>query len=88
MATTKQPELGVSGPFVTLMDTKTGWACTVATGDGTAYLWSEGNYSCDCNRYDFVYADGTDHECGDERFIIVATNVSGLDLESEDAPRV
>jgi hypothetical protein len=36
------------------------------------YLWSDGNYSCDCNRQHFCYGyDGDDAECGDERFLIV-----------------
>ena len=45
-------------------------------GDGPdPYIWSEGNWSCDCNRHDFfnnsgpVTADGTsDYVCGESEY--------------------
>lgn len=37
-----------------------------AEGDPSTYWWAEGNFSCDCNRSQFV---GVDLDCGDEIFI-------------------
>jgi hypothetical protein len=41
------------------------------------YIWSEGNFSCDCNRHDFFeraadpdYEGDEDEPCGDERYSI------------------
>ena len=40
--------------------------------DGTQeYIWSHGNYSCDCNRALFYYdwgKEADEHECGDSAF--------------------
>lgn len=35
------------------------------------FVWTEGNFSCDCNRHDFFYPDSNkDVPCGDDRFTI------------------
>lgn len=43
-------------------------------GEFQDFLWSEGNYACDCNRSLFFARakglDDPDRECGEERYII------------------
>lgn len=43
--------------------------------EGDQYMWSEGNYSCDCNRYLFFQRahdeDEEDFECGDTAYTVV-----------------
>ena len=57
---------------VTLLDTLTGERLPMAPG-GTAFWWSEGNGSCDCNRSLFMGIDlGGDVCHGNNRFLIVA----------------
>lgn len=35
------------------------------------YLWTDGNYACDCNRHlHFTGFDGTCHPCGDGAYLI------------------
>lgn len=49
--------------------------------DSTAFLWEEGNYSCDCNRSLFFAqaageADG--HQpCGDTRYVVTSIVSNG-----------
>lgn len=36
------------------------------------FMWTEGNYSCDCNRHVFFYdSDAGENPCGDKRFNLV-----------------
>ena len=49
--------------------------CIDANGAFDDFIWSEGNYACDCNRADFFYgAKGTDQsehpECGDNKYSV------------------
>lgn len=52
------------------------------------YLWSEGNFGCDCNRALFfaraVGEDDPDRECGDTEFSIEIFDDDGKLLYSED----
>lgn len=52
------------------------------------YLWSEGNYGCDCNRALFfsraVGDDDPDRECGYTEFSIEILDDNGKLLYSED----
>lgn len=42
-------------------------------GDSLEFMWSEGNYACDCNRAAFFYGDNDfDDTCGDHRFSVVS----------------
>ncbi len=36
-----------------------------------SYIWSDGNYSCDCNRYNFFYGSEDSVGCGDTRFKVI-----------------
>lgn len=67
--------------MVYLQDTRTGKAGTYGTvgytdenGQFEDYIWSEGNFACDCNRAAFLYGpDSVEHqdaECG-ANFIII-----------------
>ncbi len=41
--------------------------------DGQVFMWTEGNFSCDCNLRGFIadayHYEQKDHECGDELII-------------------
>jgi len=54
------------------------------------YLWSEGNYGCDCNRALFFYSWGPeakDRECGDTEFAIpLVILANGEVIEFEAVP--
>jgi hypothetical protein len=43
--------------------------------DGSDYLWTEGNFSCDCNRYLFFQRaageDEGEHSCGDSLYTVL-----------------
>ena len=43
-------------------------------GPGSEYCWSEGNFSCDCNRHDFFCAAAglpeSDIDCGEGRYVV------------------
>ena len=42
------------------------------------YMWLEGNYSCDCNRYMFMYNDyETDFPCGESIELLSITDANG-----------
>jgi len=46
----------------------------VENWDDVEYIWTEGNYSCDCSRYHFFYPEDKDWEnqpCGDIRFALL-----------------
>ena len=49
---------------------------------GTDFAWSEGNYSCDCNRGIFF---GVDSECGNERFTVKIIEEDKIMYYEEDA---
>jgi hypothetical protein len=34
------------------------------------FLWTDGNYGCDCNRGLFMYGDTWVHVCGIDRFVV------------------
>ena len=36
------------------------------------YMWSEGNYSCDCNRG--LFLNGNDYDCGEKDFGVTLYN--------------
>lgn len=45
------------------------------------YIWSEGNYACDCNRANFFARaageDDPDRECGDGRYAVKIFDIDG-----------
>lgn len=49
------------------------------------YLWSEGNYSCDCNRSLFFHDwnEPEKRECGDSEFSIRISDMTGKVIYSE-----
>lgn len=49
------------------------------------YLWSEGNYACDCNRG--LFFSGESGECGESRYTVRITDKLTGDLLYEDAPQ-
>ncbi len=59
--------------------------------DWFEFLWSDGNYGCDCNRGLFFGRAGPDGEglevdCGEERFSIVKViDADGRDITFEDS---
>lgn len=60
--------------YATLIDTVTGEQKRVdrAKWDASVWAWTEGNFSCDCNRGMMfgIY----DHPCGESRFRIIAVH--------------
>lgn len=58
------------------------------TGLHHAYLWSEGNYSCDCNRgMFFAHAAGEqdpNRSCGDERYKVKIVGNDGTLLYEDE----
>ncbi len=44
------------------------WYTVDSAWEDEVYLWTEGNWSCDCNRHLFFYGDNENVDCGDERF--------------------
>jgi len=51
-----------------------------STDEGIEFIWTEGNYSCDCNRYIFFYGYDKDYPCGDERFTLISLKIDGREL--------
>jgi len=55
------------------------------------FIWSEGNFACDCNRYLFwcraadepESEDGPEHRCGYERYSVRITDLDGKEFYSE-----
>jgi hypothetical protein len=47
------------------------------------FIWSEGNYSCDCNRHIFfTNRDEMEHPCGEDKYTVVdVTTLDGLKTE-------
>lgn len=60
-----------------------------AWNDAADFLWSEGNYACDCNRALFFYnwgPESEDRDCGDSAFSIPTIILSdGARIEFEGA---
>lgn len=57
--------------------------------DSGGYLWSEGNYSCDCNRgIFFAYAGGEepkwDSDCSEGKYRVVCKSEDGAVLYADD----
>lgn len=45
--------------------------------DSLQFMWSEGNYGCDCNRASFFYGDADfDDTCGDTRFSVTSLKLA------------
>lgn len=49
---------------------------TVDSTDGIWWVWSEGNFSCDCNRA--IFFGDEDETCGESRFKV---NIEGIVTE-------
>jgi hypothetical protein len=68
---------------IEITDTCTGEKATVIEPEFDEYLWTDGNYACDCNRGIFfdrgrgVQPNFDDYKCGSERFKIRVTNEGG-----------
>ncbi len=65
---------------VTLKDTLTNKTAeyidnySIAATYEESFMWTEHNFSCDCNRYMFFYNDyenAQSLQCGKERFVVV-----------------
>lgn len=71
--------------WVKLLDTETGEQRIVDAEYDNEFIWAEGNYSCDCNRRLFFERskgnEPDDVECGESRYVIVGTNITGLKSE-------
>lgn len=74
---------------VEITDTSTGIAATYQDEDYDEYMWTDGNYGCDCNRFLFhSRALGKDPnwdegECGSERFKIRVMDGAGVVIYAE-----
>jgi hypothetical protein len=60
--------------------------------DGNPYMWSDGNFSCDCNREIFFRQsrgeDEIDNSCGETRYGVRIVNVAtGAIIYDESAGR-
>ena len=55
--------------------------------ESSEYLWSEGNFSCDCNRGNFFTDAGGEERgnvpCGDSRYRVVISDGTGDILYNE-----
>ena len=61
------------------------WACE---DDATEFLWTDGNYGCDCNRYlFFCRAAGASEDdppdCGETRFRLTVQDAAGITVFEE-----
>lgn len=62
--------------YISLRDNKTNISKIITqeydddmSNEGIEFMWTEGNYSCDCNRYNFFYPNSNiDYPCGESRF--------------------
>lgn len=56
--------------------------------DGSNFIWSEGNYACDCNRASFfarsIGEEDPDRSCGDKAFSIAIFDMGGKMLYEDD----
>ncbi len=79
---------------VHILDTLTGetrvYTHAFPWGEGSDYLWSEGNYGCDCNRHLFFCRaidapEDEDRPCGFTRYLIhVKDRETGAALYEDD----
>jgi hypothetical protein len=56
---------------------------------GSDYLWSDGNYGCDCNRHLFFeraagHEPNEDCECGEEAYMLRIEDDSGKELYRDE----
>ncbi len=60
---------------LTLLDTETGEESTESEEEWSAYQWEDGNWSCDCNRYQYFDVEEP-HDSGicfgAKRFLVIA----------------
>lgn len=67
------------------------YECPDTSVDLVNFMWSDGNWACDCNRLDFLYPEadptGMLHGCGDDRIecLKVVRRDTGEVLYSGDA---
>lgn len=54
----------------TILDTETG---LTGTQSASIWSWTEGNWSCDCNRDMWCVLEDTGHCAGAKRFLVIAT---------------
>lgn len=55
------------------------WEFPSENGSGSMFIWTEGNFSCDCNRYLFFERAGgnpadpdeTEDRCGDDAYTVL-----------------
>lgn len=65
---------------VTLKDTQTNATATYLDVYATeekyedSFMWTDGNYACDCNRYIFFYGNIDNITCGAGRFEVIGWN--------------
>lgn len=59
----------------------------ILDGDAlSTYIWEEGNFACDCNRYDFFQEAGgddsvaADARCGDDGYLVWIVNPATGDV--------
>ena len=53
--------------------------------EAAEFCWTEGNYSCDCNRAIF-FGDGEEPDsdaCGETRYRLLSLSVDGEDMEMD-----
>jgi hypothetical protein len=57
-------------------------------GEGSYFLWTEGNYSCDCNRHIFFEIaadrDTGDCPCGEIRYTAICAEANGERIILDD----
>lgn len=74
-----------------ITDTQTGETRTYEGYFTHEFMWSEGNFACDCNRGNFFAGAGGDDDsdcpCGGERYTVRITAPDGS-VFYEDAPGV
>lgn len=74
---------------IEISDTSTGVTATYQDQNWDEYMWTEGNYACDCNRFLFHRRalgedpDFDDGSCGEKRFKIRVMNEAGNVVYSE-----
>jgi len=51
--------------------------------EGCEFMWSEGNFACDCNRHAFMYGNEEEYPCnvGANRFVVLEVLYDGKKLE-------
>lgn len=55
----------------------------LSTTEAVAFIWSEGNYGCDCNRSGYF---DKDDPCGEGRYVVIfIKNESGETIYTETA---